>query len=205
MSGKLTRITCELWTVRDNLPNESEAAKVTAVVALTYSPTKSGDLGGVARSVTEVAARRARSHGTSLILSNRFRVDGSGESVAEVGKKLAVKLGMVPWHVVIPTKPRHPRIRNTWFEIQFAVRLLKLSPEKGPKILFVVADMLHMRRTLAIARKAIGKSDISLRWESVDTLAHYGRGYIQKRFTHPLLFLHYEPLATVWSKGKGWI
>lgn len=198
----LTRFLCSLWEVPDNLPE----GRYTAVVGMALPQMRNGQPGKIMTSVVVGVVEALHSHQTLLaIFSNRWPVKSRGISLAELEKDVAISLGANPDSIVIPLNPRSGEIRNTYKEAEFALLLTAASDDLQPELL-IVANHLHMRRTVATFKRQVRSfGQIELRWRSVGRESDYGIGYSQHRFTHPLLFLSYEITATVVSKLKGWV
>lgn len=168
---------------------------------MALSPTKE-ELGHLNKAVVTTAAMK-RNRGAILIFSNRFPV--GQESLAEEARRYALFLRVPSGDILIPHPPQKGT-KNTWGEVEFAAKLLTTLFWGGePRSLLVVADSIHMRRVVATSKKLAAKHDVTLYWESVRAYDSYGRGYVQKRFLHPLFFLGYEMLAYLYSKTKGWV
>jgi hypothetical protein len=186
------------WEVPDRLPSRS---LVTAAVGMSLSPNREGNCSALLEAVIRACAEFFHTGiAPKLIFSNRFVQNDRVVAVVEC--QLATAYGVPSDKIVIPNNPGNPRIRNTWEEAKFALRLLKYSTQKESKSILIVANHIHMRRALAAFRK-LQPRNIELYWKSVRDDA-YDKDTVQRRFWHPLFFLIYEFMALTYSKMRGW-
>ncbi len=199
----IVRFLCSLWEVPDNFP--LQPSKV--VVGMSMPQMRSGQPGKLLNRVVESVAYNLRPYPAEIaIFSNRWPVDDSGKSLAELEKERAIFYGAKEDQIVIPQNPRDPKIRNTYEEAVFTINWLVISASnKQYKSLHIVANHLHMRRALATFRKVAKNSEVVLTWQSVCGEEDYGPGYSQERYRHPLFFLGYEILAYSYSIVKGYL
>jgi uncharacterized SAM-binding protein YcdF (DUF218 family) len=173
--------------------------------------TAAGDGGRISKRLIECASIYIFSNTADKIyFSNYWPVKKRGISVAELEREYAISLGVEPERIIIPDYPRDPSIRNTYTEILFAIKSLRDNKTGGDRKikLHIVDNSLHMRRTLKTVRKILGASDdFEITWQSAPlNKADYGRGYSQKRFIHPLVYLAYEIIfGQIVSKIKSWV
>ena len=198
----LTQWLCSLWEVPNNLPKQNEYAHVRITVGMALPPMKNGKLGKLVEAVCRGCEENLMYQHQRIIYSNAYTAFGDTMSVAMRERIFTVRqLGVDPNRVHIPHFERNQEIRNTNDEALYALGQLS----ENDMSIFIVANHLHMRRVVKTFRKAIGRhSLITLYWKSVGKLEDYGPGYGQSRFRHPLLFLCYEILASVYSKMYGW-
>jgi hypothetical protein len=146
-------------------------------------------------------------HTDSLIISNQWPVAPLGITITELERNLALSSGVDSSKIDTPTPEQNATITNTFCELAFAMERVHETNHFGeqPKCVVIVANHLHMRRTIATAQKLFRGSGIRLYWYSVCRAEQYGRGYSQMRFMHPMVFLGYEILAMFYSKLVGWV
>jgi uncharacterized SAM-binding protein YcdF (DUF218 family) len=203
----ITKLICSLWEVENSLP----VGSVDAVVVMAFPNMTSGEVGKISKGLIECASKYIFSNTANKIyFSNYWPVIKRGISVAELEREFAIALGVEPERIIIPDNPRDPSIRNTYTEILFVITSLRNNKTGGDRKikLHIVDNSLHMRRTLKTVRKILGKSDVfEITWQSVPmNKADYGRGYSQKRFIHPLVYMSYEIIfGQIVSRVKSWV
>ena len=203
----IVKFICSLWEVENSLP----IGFLDAVVVMAFPNMTSGEVGKISKGLIECASKYIFSNTADKIyFSNYWPVIKRGISVAELEREYAIGLGVEPEKIIIPDNPRDPLIRNTYTELLFAIKSLRNNKNGGDRKikLHIVDNSLHTRRTIKTARKILGKSDdFDITWQSVPmNKVDYGRGYSQKRFIHPLVYLAYEIiLGQIVSRVKGWV
>lgn len=197
----LMRKICSWWEI----PNNPPSGNVNVAVGMSLSPKVNGDLGEPAKQVVRVASSFVREKKCNrLLLSNRFPIERNGPTLAHAMRLFAVTECDVPYEKI--TVPRHfinTWIRNTQREAEFAIMHVDGLDAVGRKSIFVVANSIHLRRVVATYQKSLEGGNIELFWFGVECDNCFGRGFVQKRFAHPLFFLCYEILALTYSKLKG--
>jgi len=129
---------------------------------------KNGEPGKmIERVVGGVVKHVSHQTNTFAIFSNRWPVNTQGRSLAELEREVAVTMGLPSYKIEIPIKPRDPRIRNTYEEARFAIKLTNfVRSDTRPKTLLVVANHLHMRRARATFQKLLSqREDRRLGWQ----------------------------------------
>ena len=203
----ITRSICSLWEVENSLP----VGSVDAVVVMAFPNMTSGEVGRISKGLIECASKYIfLNTADKIYFSNYWTVKKRGISVAELEREYAIGLGVEPEKIIIPDNPRDPSIRNTYTELLFVIASLRNNKTGGDRKikLHIVDNSLHTRRTLKTVRKILGKSDdFEITWQSVPmNIEDYGRGYSQKRFLHPLVYLAYEIIfGQIVSKIKSWV
>jgi hypothetical protein len=193
----------DYWEIPNNLPEKSP----TAIVGMSLSPRRDGRCSRIGYKVVVTAADLATFRNEArCIFSNGFFQNGF--ILSDMMKQLALDTHCVQGQIISPSKERNKQIRCTYDELVFAFEAVHNLPDIAgeEKSLLVVAEAVHMRRTLMTARK-IGKSfpDIKIYWSRVWAYDFYDTDTVQVRFRHPLLFLAYEMSAICYSKIVGWV
>lgn len=202
MFKRFIRRICSWWEIPNNPPNGS----VNVAVGMSLSPKVNGDLGKPAKQVVKLASASVKDKVCNrLLLSNRFPVEGNnGPTLADAMRQFAVmECGVAYEKITVPRSFLNTWVRNTQREAEFVIMYVDGLDAVGRKSIFVVANSIHMRRVVATYRKSLEGSNIELFWTGVECDNCFGRGFVQKRFTHPLLFLCYEILALSYSRLKG--
>ena len=194
----ITRLLCEKWEVKDNLPEDA----VDAIAGMSLSPLRSGKPGGHIENVVEQSVREfvSRTGVKWLIFSNYLKADGGSVAVLEMN--LAIQRGITREAIVIPRCHQDRLYRNTFEEARFALQILKFLEDES---ILIVANNIHMRRVIKTFEKVNQGHGLVLYWRSVGRRSDYHLGYRQWRFTHPLFFLFREYGAMIYSKLVGWI
>lgn len=188
------------WEVPDNIPN----CNVDGIACMTLAFRQDGSCSNILKSVIHRSvALSERFMAGTVVFANQFQRNGKNEAI--VARDEAIRFGLNSARITIPSNPWHPRIRNTFEEARFSLRLLRFSRSLATPRLLVVANHLHMRRALAAFRKLSPHGrGVELYWVSVEDRSAYGSDSAQARFMHPLLFLGYELSAYLYSKLRGW-
>lgn len=198
MLEKIVRKLCSYWELPDNSP--TAGTQTTVIAGMTLSPTTKGELGWPAEKVVKLSVEKLRQNiKCRILVSNRWPIRDE-VTLADKMKEYAVRCG-APYHlVIVPNNFRNNWVRNTQKEAEFVILHVDGLDSVNRKSILVIANNIHMRRVIATFKKALVGSNIDLYWQSVRCDEGFGLGFVQKRFTHPLLFLCYEILALSYSK-----
>lgn len=189
------------WEVPDNLPQKG--TRVSAIVCMMLPLAKDGSCSKILESNLHRASDCYFEHWSDyIVLNNCFVINGKNETL--VARERLMVYGVPASSIIVRKKPYDRRIRNTFEEARFAVRLLRFSRVEGKRSLLVVANHIHMRRVLGAFCKMVS-DNIDLYWVSVKDLRAYGSDSAQDRYRYPALFLVYEWAAYVYSMIRGWV
>ncbi|MBP9821938.1 MAG: YdcF family protein [Candidatus Pacebacteria bacterium] len=185
------------WEIPDNLPT----GKTTIIAGMMLPQAKNGACSKILDSILLCCKLwYFKGVASRVVFTNRFVV--KGKNLAEVAKSQLVYHGVPSDAITISKNPWNPRIRNTFEEVHFAIRLLRFSGAEGEKSVLIVANHIHMRRALAAYRR-LAPPETKLYWVSVNDPGAYGFDAAQHRYILPIFFLVYEWAAYTYSKIRG--
>lgn len=187
------------WEVPDRLPER----RVDAVVGMSIAHMDDGTVGSALRSVIIGCLQLMSSLSASnLIISNRFL--RNGVVLSELMRSELVWLGVSGQKIVTPSAERNSGVHNTYTEVEYAIEQCK---KFGYKSVVVIANHIHMRRTLAAFLVAMKRQSYKVQIYNLSVgRDSYGKqASCQPSFLRPEFFLLHEMVpAFVLSVLRGW-